>query len=321
MEPFESPSALRVPYEFRPAKQVERRMLLDALQRLMAGGFDLRSYQYTGMGSLYFVDFILLHKFLGISRLWCVERDRSLYARLEFNKPSRLIRVIPEAIGDVIGELDRSQRHLVWMDYDQRLDQTIAEDFRLAVASVPNSSIVLITVDAKSPELDLSAQEPKGPLAPHWRSYYERHVGPYFDHDWTDEHFTEDMVTATLAKILFNIARAAALPDFEFLPLFNFTYADGHPMVTVGGMVGREAERTMIARCDFSDSDYVRRAGFDRQYRIEVPRLTRKEKLYLDSYMPCEENWRPAELEMRVEDIHHYRAIYRFYPTYVEMLL
>ena len=54
----------KVHYELRPAKQVERRMLVDALLGLAVAGFPIQDYQYTGMGSIYFIDFILFHRFL-----------------------------------------------------------------------------------------------------------------------------------------------------------------------------------------------------------------------------------------------------------------
>ena len=46
----------KVPYDLRPAKQAERRMLVDAFMILSQAGFPIRDYQYTGMGSVYFVD-------------------------------------------------------------------------------------------------------------------------------------------------------------------------------------------------------------------------------------------------------------------------
>ncbi len=52
-----SRSYLKVPYDLRMAKQIERRMIADLLIRLRGGGFDISNYQYTGMGSIYFVDF------------------------------------------------------------------------------------------------------------------------------------------------------------------------------------------------------------------------------------------------------------------------
>ena len=47
-----SKSYLSVHYELRSAKQVERRMLIDALHTLGEDGFRISDYQYTGMGSI-----------------------------------------------------------------------------------------------------------------------------------------------------------------------------------------------------------------------------------------------------------------------------
>ena len=55
IEPSES--YLRVQYELRPAKQVERRMIIDALRKLAMAGFEIEDYNYVGFGSIYFVDF------------------------------------------------------------------------------------------------------------------------------------------------------------------------------------------------------------------------------------------------------------------------
>jgi hypothetical protein len=92
-------------------------------------------------------------------------------------------------------------------------------------------------------------------------------------------------------------------------------------MITVGGMVSTEAEARTLAALSGVESDYLRRNDTEQQYLIQVPRLTRKEKLHLDSYMPCEQGWCPAEFEMSVDQVDQYKKIYRFYPTYVEMLL
>ena len=80
-------SYLKVPYDLRPAKQVERRMLIDAFHRLTSAGFPIADYQYTGMGSIYFVDFILFHKLLGMDKLLSVEFDKDIEKRVKFNAP------------------------------------------------------------------------------------------------------------------------------------------------------------------------------------------------------------------------------------------
>ena len=44
-------------------------MIVDSLLLLSDAGFEIREYQYTGMGSIYFYDFILFHRLLGIHNM------------------------------------------------------------------------------------------------------------------------------------------------------------------------------------------------------------------------------------------------------------
>ena len=54
-------------YLFRPAKNIERKMLCEALSRLSIIS-DVKHYQYVGFSSVYFADFSLFHKQLGIQK-------------------------------------------------------------------------------------------------------------------------------------------------------------------------------------------------------------------------------------------------------------
>src|SRR5258708_27320475 len=95
-------SYLKVPYDLRPAKQIERRMLIDALQRLSAAGLEIGDYQYTGFGSIFFVDFILFHKLLGLTRLLSVEHALQIEKRVHFNRPFQQIDIAMKSMADVI---------------------------------------------------------------------------------------------------------------------------------------------------------------------------------------------------------------------------
>ncbi len=56
-------------------------------------------------------------------------------------------------------------------------------------------------------------------------------------------------------------------------------------------------------------------------FSIEVPVLTRKERLHLDQFMPqSDPDWAPSEFEMDMDDLQAYRSIYRFNPIYAELL-
>ena len=51
----------KVNYSLRPAKQVERKVLVELLHQVSTAmpGYDVRNYTYVGFGSVYYTDFIL----------------------------------------------------------------------------------------------------------------------------------------------------------------------------------------------------------------------------------------------------------------------
>lgn len=146
-----SKSYKQVFYDLRPGKQVERRMIMDALGRLMNGGIPIRDYQYTGLGSIYFFDFILLYKLLGLRRFLSVEYDTDITKRVEFNKPFEVIKIQMAPIGDVIPDLDPNLRHLIWLDYDDRLTNSMLLDASAAAYHLSPESLLLVTVDVDPP--------------------------------------------------------------------------------------------------------------------------------------------------------------------------
>jgi hypothetical protein len=307
-------SALKVLYDLRPAKQIERRMLIDAFQILATHGFPIRDYQYTGMGAIYFVDFVLFHKLLGIADLVSVEADRAIERRINFNKPFGDVRVFMEPIGDRISKLDRDKQHLLWMDYDYRLNNSVAADTNLAASVLSAGSILLVTVDLEPPP---DQREPDQIL-----SYYEAEAQRYFARGWTRSNFTLDNLPHTVATIVFNaIGNGVTGRSVQFIPLFNFVYSDGHRMLTVGGVVGSDSHARQIATCDFSRQPFIRRSLDTGEFVIAVPRLTRKERLLLDREMPCADTWNPSEFELAQDEILRYRDIYRYYPAFAELLI
>jgi len=315
MEPSESYK--QVNYELRPAKQVERRMLIDGLQLLAEAGLPIRDYQYTGMGSVYYVDFILLHKFLGISKMLSAESMEGVENRVNFNKPYDFVDVKMESIGDAVTGLQTDHDHLVWMDYDLVLYSDILRDVFRASAHLPMGSILLVTVDVEPP-----GTEEDGPE--HWHTYFEKESGHYFEPSWTQSDFTRsklprrniDLIACALSSGISERREGA------FYPLFSFSYADGHEMITLGGLIGGRQHGRIIKKSQLSEEAYYRpKLQQQEPYRITVPNVTRKERLYLDSNMPCQNDWTPEDFEMEWDDVKAYREIYRFFPPYAELLM
>ncbi|RMG75351.1 MAG: hypothetical protein D6711_06830, partial [Chloroflexi bacterium] len=61
-------SSRKINYGLRPAKHIERKMLIEIFRRLSEFG-SVESYRYIGFGALYFNDFYQFHKYLGIQNM------------------------------------------------------------------------------------------------------------------------------------------------------------------------------------------------------------------------------------------------------------
>jgi hypothetical protein len=305
-------------------------MIIDALQRLSAAGFSVADYQYTGFGAIYFVDFILFHKLLGLNKLLSLEQQESLTSRVNFNRPFSCVDINMVPASSEIPNLSRDLRHLVWLDYDGVLQKGFLSDIQSAVTILPAGSILLVTVDVEPPEdydyLEVnpnfdSSREVLGPK--HWKRYFEYHASTYLKLGLSEDDFGKAELIFRSSEILsaaFNRS-IVARPELRFLPMFNFAYKDSHSMLTMGGMIAGPDEMRRLQGSTLSDTVYYRNDFATPPFQIKVPRLTRKERVYLDREMPCADGWVPADFDLDPEDVRNYRDIYRFLPAFAEILL
>ncbi len=315
----------KVFYDLRPGKQIERRMLLDTFQTLANGGFRIADYQYTGFGSIYFVDFVLFHKYLGITKLLSLEHDPTAAKRARFNKPYELIRLEIKSAFDAIPFLDRDVQHILWLDYDFALEASVLEDVQQAAFQLSPGSILLVTVDAEPPELEETdeAGEPVRKSSPEISfEILKEQCGDLWNPTWTAADFAASQL-AERARDIFNLSISNSLAvrrNVTFFPLFSFVYRDGHSMYTFGGVVGGDTERHRLNGCGLGAVRYLRRQVSDPPYEIPVPRLTRKERLYLDARMPLTSSPKTNQAGVSLRDVRAYEEVYRFFPTYIEAL-
>ena len=306
----------KVPYDLREAKQVERRMLIDAFQRLTVAGFAIADYQYTGMGSIYFFDFALFHKYLGIQNMLSVEISKKIQKRVEFNRPYGDVKIRMEPIGKVIPDLSRDRKHILWLDYDSVIRTEYTEDMVAALSSLSTGSIVLITVDAEPP-----GKEDTGPKE--WREYFAGQLSDYLPRVSTDETYARSNLLQLNIQILDNvIARGMrSRNEAEFCRMFCFSYKDGHQMLTLGGMICAPEDKRRIVAAGLDNTIYYRCSFDGPPFNLHIPRFTKKERLHLDRAMPCADHWVPDEFETTEEDVKAYRDVYRFLPSYAELVL
>lgn len=310
-----SKSALTVQYDLRPAKQVERRMFVDAFQRLAQASFEIRDYKYIGFGSFYFVDFIIFHKILGINKMLSIEHDINLEGRVRFNCPFKCVEIKIDSSTDIIPTLSQDLRYILWLDYDEPVTDSILNDVYLAGSQLSCGSILLITVDTEPPSKE--SDEPSAS-----KTYFEIEAKKYLGLvDIGD--FAERNLPETSKRVIVNALKGgmSGRKEIEFLPLFYFLYADGHRMMTFGGMIGSEPEKRKLNSINKEGAIYLRMGMDNEPYVIKAPPFTRKERHLLDPVMPCSDGWQPEDFTFPPEHIEAYREIYRFLPAYAELLI
>ena len=129
-------SSKKVLYDIRLRKQIERRMILDTLGDLASLGFNVKNYTYLGFGSPFYVDFILVHKYLGIQNMICVEHDKSIEQRMKFNLPFRYVKL---TMGEIVPEISRlsiDKKYIVWLDYDDVINDDHISDVTVASSNL-----------------------------------------------------------------------------------------------------------------------------------------------------------------------------------------
>lgn len=275
-------SGTRIPFDLRPSKQVERRMIVDLLISLAISGFPISSYRYIGMGGMHFVDFVLFHKLLGITDMLSAEHDIDVQSRIKFNCPFSFIKLQFGDVGEVLGKIESDRRHLIWLDYDAPLSSEIVQDVVTALSSLAAGSVFFSYLGSRV--ADSRREEFSGGTF----EFYSNEVGKYFDVGWDKGRFTQSNVASSIRRIVTKVALSglSGRPEFELSPVFNFEYRDGRRMLTLGGMVCDGAAKGRLVRCSFRHQKFVRRSLEDGPFEIAAPVLTRKERIYADGEMP-----------------------------------
>src|SRR5438309_550668 len=203
----------RIDYSIRPAKSVERKMLAEALSRLSKLERP-DNYRYVGFGAIYFRDFSLFHKMLGIHDMKSIEHNRSEETRFWSNRPFRCV-----------------------------------------------------------------------------------------------ENKIQEILMARNGGL-------EAAQSIKYKVLFDFHYADGAKMVTVGAIIYDDTQGPAVTACAFEELSYCNPANHP--FRIPTPRLTYKERRSLDASLPLGEFTQVNPKGIPSKDVAEYTKVYRYFPNFAE---
>lgn len=312
----------KINYALRPAKSIERKMMVDVLRRLAPFG-NVSSYRYIGFGSTYFSDFVLVHKALGISNMVSIEQDVENQERFKFNRPYRCVSIEFGTSNEVLPTLPWTARTIAWLDYDYPLNASVLADVRFFVANAVAGSVVIVSVNAEPDRFPTGADAD----APQQRlqKLKERVGETKVPEDVQGKQLSKWGTAAAYRRIIANeiqstLAERNGVLDagsrFEFKQLFHFHYADNAKMLTVGGVLYDEAQDALVNACNFEKLEFVRTDG--EPYLVEAPNLTYREIRHLDRQLPCTA---VADLDapgVPEDDVRKYSDVYRYFPTFAE---
>ena len=293
-------------------------MIVDALARLSA--FETVSrYKYVGFGSIYFADFSLIHRLLGISDFVSIELDTSSKARFEFNKPFACIEM---RYGDslvVLPSLNWSSRTILWLDYDAMISQSVISDVGTFFSKANSGSVMLCTLNVtpytrprKEEALsDFTEKVGKANIPNHLNKE------PYLLSGKEIAEVCREILVSKLTRTLRDRNDGLNSSKFIAKQLFNFRYSDNAQMATYGWLLLDESETDGWDRCKFCDFPFV--STGNAPFEISAPMLTAREQRHFDKFLPTRCPEKVPGVGVPVSDVANYCNLYRYYPNYADV--
>lgn len=259
----------KINYYLRPNKQVERKIIIDILQKLYHE-ISIQNYCYVGMGSIYYYDFILFHKLLGIENLTSID-DKTTVKRFEFNKPYDFVKFENITTSEYLSKHNWGKcQNLIWLDYDGRFlnNDYLDTDLSFICKNSNNLDILFVSVNSMAPKVKDR------------QSFLDNYQG-YISNNYNDIKFTDQSVFHYLIQnIILNKLKEYNLYNTnKCLKLCSFNYRDGAPMYTLGIIFAKE--KALKERLETYHNFIITNEGIISE--ISIPNITYKEKFYLDS--------------------------------------
>lgn len=307
-----------VNYSLRPSKSIQRQIVFDGVRTLQAH-LDLKRMVYVGLGSIWFTDFIMAHKLLGISDMVSIEHSKVGHSRAVFNAPYATVCVRHGHSSEILPTLydDESLRGrpwMIWLDYDSNFDETLSADICSVIEKAPKNSVFLITFNGNDSKYGHAGDRP---------CRLRQLFGDVVPDELSKCECMGDYMQETLANLAIDfmksVAAEAARP-VGFVPAFLVIYKDTVAMVTVGGLMPTR-EKVCIAESVVVGTNWKCRPA----KRIVAPHLTIREAVTLQSKLPREKGLsRPLVqslgFDLEDEQIKAFEKYYREYPAFAQII-
>jgi len=270
------------------------------------------------MGGIKFVDFLMMHKFLGIKQFVSIERDADVIERCKFNKPFGNISIYNGDVSDYVDEFDSGKPHIFWLDYDWALSQNIFEDLIDLGSKLVTGSFLVVTVsgEASGPLRRLNDRE---------RLRYFRDTLNDFSLDLSETHFSDASIRFAVSTMLLRILVYSfrARHPIQFFPYIKVLYKDSMWMVTVGGYLGETARGLSLAQELGEHLPFLTAWEGESFFQIPQFNITDSERRIFDLLVtdrPCDRSTARIVRKWGFDAnfVRQYRNMIRYIPRYFE---
>lgn len=320
-----SASFKRIDYSLRPAKYAERKMLVEIYRRLVSFQ-PIEDYSYIGFGSVWFSDFILFHKTLGIRDMVSIEQADTARERFEANKPFKIdMRFASASI--VLPELSWDNRKIVWLDYDDPLSPSMLHDVASVARRALSGSILTVSLQCvKAPsyveaQRDRLTDESAIGAIERFRQVFGREKVPTDASDddltgWPYGALCRRMLCAEIENALSD-RNTNPNNELRFLPICDIEYQDDARMTTLVGIFVSHEDIGKYDTCRFEKLDFF--PVPTKPIRIEMPKLTVRELRLIEQQLPLPVGHDLTFGHIPESDAIKYSKMYRYFPNFAVM--
>jgi len=319
----------KIDYRLRPAKHIERSLFAESFKNIPF--HKISDYEYVGFGSLYFSDFRVFHKEVGIDKLISIEKNSNDKERFEYNKPFSCIDVRYGHSSSEIPKLDWESPKIIWLDYDGTLNKDVLGDIRTCASNSESGTFLAVSINAEPLQDPKASQDdPEHGIEKLIDAVGKQRIPAGTKSvDLSSKGTAKayyDIVIAEVQKAL--SVRNACIQksdQLKFMQCFHIKYADGAPMLTIGGFLANYRHQKLLMKSSIVKQLFYRN-GSD-SLSIDVPLLTLKEVIDLEMLVPVDgiEDLDPNKFKHNTKapnrDVVHYLKTYRFLPNYLPVQL
>lgn len=317
----------RIDYSLRPAKHAERRMLCDVFRRLTHFQ-PVETYRYVGFGSVWFSDFVLFHRALGIRDMLSIEQSVQSKPRFEANKPFA-IDIDFRSSSLVLPELNYDRRQFIWLDYDDPITLDMVNDVAAITRRASSGTVLVVSVQCVRPP-DVAEADKDLKSDPHASSATDRfatrmnadgvaRVGSDLERaqlsNWAFGELSRSIFYAEIDRILENRRLANPEQTMSYRRICDFEYEDGAKMTTVALIFYNEQDADKVEACCFENLEFLEPDG--EAVFIPTPKLTPREFRQLESQLPLPYGAQLDIGHIPIGETRRFADLYRYFPSFV----